>query len=30
MTSEAYKDFIRELSDGANINNLKFDDLTAC
>ena len=27
MTSEAYKDFIGELSDGANINNLKFDDL---
>jgi len=27
MTSYAYKDFIGELSDGANINNLKFDDL---
>ncbi|MHB9096730.1 MAG: restriction endonuclease subunit S [Syntrophales bacterium] len=27
MTSEAYKDFIGALSDGANINNLKFDDL---
>jgi type I restriction enzyme, S subunit len=27
MTSGAYKDFIGELSDGANINNLKFDDL---
>lgn len=27
MTSRAYKDFIGELSDGANINNLKFDDL---
>jgi type I restriction enzyme S subunit len=27
MTSDAYKDFIAELSDGANINNLKFDDL---
>lgn len=27
MTSESYKDFIGELSDGANINNLKFDDL---
>jgi len=27
MTSDAYKDFIGELSDGANINNLKFDDL---
>lgn len=27
MTSEAYKNFIGELSDGANINNLKFDDL---
>lgn len=27
MTSEAYKDFIAALSDGANINNLKFDDL---
>ncbi len=27
LTSSAYKDFIGELSDGANINNLKFDDL---
>lgn len=27
MTSEAYKGFISELSDGANINNLKFADL---
>ena len=27
MTSGAYKDFIDGLSDGANINNLKFDDL---
>ena len=27
MTSNVYKDFIGELSDGANINNLKFDDL---
>ena len=27
MTSSAYKDFIGDLSDGANINNLKFDDL---
>jgi len=27
MTSGAYKDFIAELSDGAHINNLKFDDL---
>ena len=27
MTSEAYKDFIAALSDGANINNLKFSDL---
>ena len=27
MTTEYYKDFIGELSDGANINNLKFDDL---
>ena len=27
MTSEAYKDFIGALADGANINNLKFDDL---
>jgi type I restriction enzyme S subunit len=27
MTSSAYKDFIGSLSDGANINNLKFDDL---
>lgn len=27
MTSGVYKDFIRKLSDGANINNLKFDDL---
>jgi len=27
MTSGDYKDFIRSLSDGANINNLKFDDL---
>jgi type I restriction enzyme S subunit len=28
LTSDAYKDFIGELSDGANINNLKFDDLS--
>ena len=27
LTSGAYKDFIAGLSDGANINNLKFDDL---
>jgi type I restriction enzyme S subunit len=27
MTSQDYKDFIAALSDGANINNLKFDDL---
>ena len=27
MTSNGYKNFIAELSDGANINNLKFDDL---
>ena len=27
MTSEAYKSFIASLSDGANISNLKFDDL---
>ena len=27
MTSVNYKDFIANLSDGANINNLKFDDL---
>lgn len=27
MTSGTYKEFISELSDGANINNLKFDDL---
>ncbi len=27
MTSAAYKDFIAQLSDGANINNLKFNDL---
>jgi type I restriction enzyme S subunit len=27
MTSDAYKGFIDNLSDGANINNLKFDDL---
>jgi type I restriction enzyme S subunit len=27
MTSPYYKDFIAALSDGANINNLKFDDL---
>ena len=27
MTSEAYKNFIGGLSDGANINNLKFGDL---
>ena len=27
MTSGAYRDFIGALSDGANINNLKFDDL---
>ena len=29
MTSQQYKDFIRRLADGANINNLKFDDLSA-
>ena len=28
MTSEAYKGFIGELSDGANINNLRFDELS--
>lgn len=27
LTSDAYKDFISALSDGVNINNLKFDDL---
>jgi type I restriction enzyme S subunit len=27
LTSGAYKDFIGALSDGTNINNLKFDDL---
>ena len=27
MTSESYKNFIGELADGANINNLKFEDL---
>ena len=27
MTSDAYKKFISKLSDGANINNLKFSDL---
>ncbi|MDD8026592.1 MAG: restriction endonuclease subunit S [Acidobacteriota bacterium] len=27
MTSDAYKDFVGELSDGANINNLKYDQL---
>jgi type I restriction enzyme S subunit len=27
LTSEAYKDFIGALSDGANINNLTFDNL---
>jgi type I restriction enzyme S subunit len=27
MTSNAYKDFIAALSDGTNINNLKFSDL---
>jgi type I restriction enzyme S subunit len=27
MTSDSYKRFINELSDGANINNLKFGDL---
>lgn len=27
MTSGCYKSFIADLSDGANINNLKFDDL---
>lgn len=27
LTSPAYKDFIETLSDGVNINNLKFDDL---
>jgi type I restriction enzyme S subunit len=29
MTSGDYKDFIEKLSDGANINNLKFSDLKA-
>ena len=28
MTSGRYKDFIGELADGANINNLRFDDLS--
>ena len=28
MTSNVYRDFIGDLSDGANINNLKFDDLS--
>jgi type I restriction enzyme S subunit len=28
MTSNVYKDFIGALADGANINNLKFDDLS--
>jgi len=28
MTSDSYKKFINELSDGANINNLKFSDLS--
>ena len=28
ITSTAYKEFIGRLSDGANINNLKFDDLS--
>ncbi len=27
LTSEPYKDFIGAMSDGVNINNLKFDDL---
>lgn len=27
MTSYQYKDFIKSLADGVNINNLKFDDL---
>ena len=27
LTSDTYKDFIAEQSDGVNINNLKFDDL---
>jgi type I restriction enzyme S subunit len=27
MISDTYRDFIGELSDGVNINNLKFDDL---
>jgi type I restriction enzyme S subunit len=27
MTSDSYRKFIIELSDGANINNLKYDDL---
>ena len=27
LCSENYKEFIKSLSDGANINNLKFDDL---
>src|ERR1035437_10212476 len=27
LTSDAYKKFISEVSDGVNINNLKFDDL---
>lgn len=27
LTSEAYKKYIDELSDGVNINNLRFDDL---
>jgi len=29
LTSEEYRDFIRALSDGANINNLTFDQLRA-
>jgi type I restriction enzyme, S subunit len=29
LTSRQYKDYIAALSDGANINNLKFDDLAA-
>ncbi len=29
MTSDAYKTFINKLSDGVNINNLRFDDLSA-
>jgi len=29
LTSDAYKTFINKLSDGVNINNLRFDDLSA-